>query len=224
MRERMEQALRLSKADYTEIRIEQREASKVIFRGRDLETADVVIDVGGIVRSLCRDGGWGIATFNSLDDLPERVEQAYRCAKAVHGEPIDLAEVPSSQERILVPLVKDFRGISLETKKTLIESYNEILLSYGDAIQDTTARYTDRFSRVFYANSEGTFIEEERPEVSIALAAVAREGDNVQRGFEGLALVQGFGGWRGRRSWRTRLLSAPSICCARRPWSAGAIR
>ena len=198
MRELMERALRTSKADYTEIRIEQQEASKVIFRGRDLETADVVIDVGGIVRSLYRDGGWGIATFNSLDDLPARVEQAYRCAKAVHGEPIELAEVSPSQERITVPLVKDFRGISLETKKTLIESYNEILLSYGDAIQDTTARYTDHFSRVFYANSEGTFIEEERPEVSVALSAVARQGDNVQRGFEGLALVQGFEGVEGQ--------------------------
>jgi len=97
MRELMERALRTSKADYTEIRIEQQEASKVIFRGRDLETADVVIDVGGIVRSLYRDGGWGIATFNSLDDLPARVEQAYRCAKAVHGEPIELAEVSPSQ-------------------------------------------------------------------------------------------------------------------------------
>ncbi|MDY7041073.1 MAG: TldD/PmbA family protein [Chloroflexota bacterium] len=198
MRERMEQALRTSKADYTEIRIEQREASKIIFRGRDLETADVVIDVGGIVRSLCRDGGWGIATFNSLDDLPARVEQAYQCAKAVHGETIELADASVSEERIAVTLVKDFRGVSLKAKKELVESYNEILLSYGTPIQDTSARYADRFSRVFYANSEGTFIEEERPEVSVALSAVARQGDNVQRGFEGLALVQGFEGVEGQ--------------------------
>jgi TldD protein len=198
MRECMEQALRTSKADYTEIRIEQREASTVIFRGRDLETADVVIDVGGIVRSLCRDGGWGIATFNSLDNLSARVEQAYQGARAVHGEPIELAEVPASEDRITVPLVKDFRGISLETKKALVEGYNEILLSYGERIQDTTASYTDRFSHVFYANSEGTFVEEERPGVSMALSAVAREDDNVQRAFEGLALVQGFEGMEGQ--------------------------
>ncbi len=41
-----------------------------------------VVDTGGIVRCLCRNNGWGIATFNSLDDLPARVEQAYECARA----------------------------------------------------------------------------------------------------------------------------------------------
>ena len=51
----MHDALTTSKADYTEIRLEEREATKVVFRGQDLETADMVVDRGGIVRALCHE-------------------------------------------------------------------------------------------------------------------------------------------------------------------------
>ena len=78
MRNRIKIALKSSKADYTEIRIEEREETTVVYRGKELETASAVIDRGGIVRCLCRDGGWGIATFNNCDDLPTKVEQAYQ--------------------------------------------------------------------------------------------------------------------------------------------------
>ncbi len=59
MRERIQTALHDSQADYTEIRLEERESSRVVFRGQDLETASVVLDRGGIVRCLVRDKGWG---------------------------------------------------------------------------------------------------------------------------------------------------------------------
>ena len=72
MRDKIEEALKHSKADYTEIRIEEKETSRVVFRGKDLETANANIDKGGIVRCLIRDKGWGVATFNNLDDLVDQ--------------------------------------------------------------------------------------------------------------------------------------------------------
>jgi hypothetical protein len=42
-REQVEAALRASRADYTEIRLERVESTRVVFRGPDLETADVVL-------------------------------------------------------------------------------------------------------------------------------------------------------------------------------------
>ena len=69
MREQIKAALQASKADYTEIRLEKREGARVVYRGQDLETADMVIDHGGIVRSMVKGGGWGLATFNDLSDL-----------------------------------------------------------------------------------------------------------------------------------------------------------
>ena len=193
MRERIQAALRGSRADYTEIRLDDRESSRVVFRGQDLETASVVLDRGGIVRCLVKDRGWGIATFNDMQDLSHRVQQAYEGARAIEGEePIELAPIPVSEEAITVPLERDFRGITLTEKTALTKEYNDIMLGYDSRIVDTQAVYMDRFSRVTFASSDGTFIEEEHPNVFVACLAVGREDGNVQRTYEGAAKVAGF--------------------------------
>jgi TldD protein len=193
MRERINAALRSSKADYTEIRLEEREATTIVYRGKDLETANAVIDAGGIVRCLCREGGWGVATFNSLDDLGGQVAQAYQCARVAQTEEsIELAPIAISEDRITVSLERDFRGVSMAEKKALAEGYNDILLGHSERIIDTATRYNDTFSRALFANSEGTFIEEERPMVTVYVVATARDGDNVQQAFESRSGQYGF--------------------------------
>ncbi len=193
MRDMLSAALKASRADYTEIRIEEREASRVSFRGPELETASTVLDKGGIVRCLVRGGGWGVATFNDLTDISRRVEQAYEGARAIRGELIDLAEVPVSEDRVTVPLEQDFRGVPLTEKRRLAAGYNDILRTFDPAIIDTSTSYWDSFSRVTYANSEGTLVEEERPMVNVSVSAMARADGNVQRAFEGVSKVSGFG-------------------------------
>ncbi|MEJ5312001.1 MAG: TldD/PmbA family protein [Anaerolineae bacterium] len=193
MKDRIEAALKSSKADYTEIRLEEREVTTVSYRGADLENAGAIIDAGGIVRCLCKDGGWGVASFNDRDDLIAKVEQAYQCAKVVQAaEPIELAPIPVVEERITVTLAHDFRGVSLAEKKALVEEYNGIIRGYSDKIVDTSIGYRDLFSRVHFANSEGTWIEEERPEVSLFLVAIARDGNNIQQAIESCAAQAGF--------------------------------
>ena len=193
MQDRISDALRHSQADYTEIRIEEREATTVAYRGRDLETANAVIDTGGIVRCLCRAGGWGVATFNDLDDLEAKVDQAVQCARvAASSEPIELAHIPVSEDRIAVALEHDFRDVPLAEKKALIEGYNQILLGYSDRIVDTQCYYGDSFSRVSFANSEGTFLQEERPLITARFGAIARDGDNVQIAMENRSGQRGF--------------------------------
>jgi predicted Zn-dependent protease len=70
MRNTIEEALKRSMADYTEIRIEDKQTSRVAFRGRDLETANANMDKGGMVRCLIRNNGWGVATFNDRSSAP----------------------------------------------------------------------------------------------------------------------------------------------------------
>ncbi len=190
-RERIQAALRASRADYTEIRLETWRTTKIIFHGRHLETVDMTFNEGGIVRALVRSGGWGLATFNNLETLERRVDQAYQSARWVQGEPINLAPVDFCEDEIRVALGTDFRQVPLAQKKELIEGYNEILLTQG-SIVDTQATYADQFITVTYANSEGAFIIEERPLVTVHLVATARQGDNVQRAADGLSVPAGF--------------------------------
>jgi TldD protein len=193
MRDKIQAALKHSKADYTEIRLEEGESTSVVYRGKNLEEASAVIDAGGIVRCLCRNNGWGVATFNNRDDLLTKVDQAYQCAQVAQSdEPVELAPIPVSDERFTVELKRDFRGVSLADKKSLIESYNNILLQYSSKIVDTTSMYADSFKKIYYANSEGTFIEEERPMVTIYTIPTARDRDNVQTAIKSLSAQRGF--------------------------------
>ncbi|MBN2386887.1 MAG: TldD/PmbA family protein [Anaerolineales bacterium] len=193
MRDRIQEALKRSRADYTEIRIEEKETSRVVFRGRELETAGANLDKGGIVRCLIKNKGWGVATFNDLDDLLNKVDQAHQCALVGSvPEPIELAPVEPVEKGMTAEIGRDFRDISLAEKKALADRYNQVMLAHSEKIIDTQAVYADTFSRVTLATSEGTYIEQERPSVVIGAFAIARHGDNVQQAHEAFSSTQGF--------------------------------
>jgi len=193
MRDRIQEVLKRSRADYTEIRLEEKESTRVAFRGKELETANANIDKGGIVRCLIRDKGWGVVTFNNLEELPAKVEQAYQCARVGSvPEPIELAPVVPVQSLTTAEMKRDFRDISLAEKKALAEHYNEILLSAGNKIIDTNAVYADSFVHLTLANSEGTYIEQDKPSVVVGGTAVARDGDNVQSAHDSRSSIQGY--------------------------------
>jgi TldD protein len=193
MRDKIEEALKQSKADYTEIRIEDKETSRVAFRGRDLETANANIDKGGMVRCLIRNKGWGVATFNDLDDLVAMVDQAYQCAQVgTVPDPIELTAAEPVESVTTAKLDIDFRDVPLSEKKVIAERYNQILLGYSDRIVDTQSIYSDVFTHLTMANSEGTYIEQDKPSVVIGAFATARDGDNVQQANEVFSSTKGY--------------------------------
>ena len=193
MRDRIQEALKHSQADYTEIRIEEKETTRVAFRGKELETGGSNIDTGGIVRCLIKNKGWGVATFNDLDNLTTRVDQAYQCAQVGSiPEPIELAQIAPVDQIMTVEMGMDFRDVSLSEKKALAERYNQVIQGYSDKIINTRTVYSDAFAHLILANSEGTYIEQEKPSVSIVALATARDGDNVQQSDVSFAGPQGF--------------------------------
>ena len=69
-------------------------------------------------------------------------------------------------------------------KKALMEEYNRIILGFHKSIQTSSIRYADSFKRIWFANSEGTYVEDEMPDVNLMTSAVGRDGDIVQTAFE----------------------------------------
>jgi TldD protein len=195
MRDRILKALEQSGADYAEIRVEREWRTRVVYQGRDLENLEASSELGGIVRCLVG-GGWGISVFNSLGELEQRVEDARRIAELVSSrisERVDLAPVEPVQDEVRVSLEKDPRSVSLQEKQSLLEAYNDIMLGYSDKVVSTRTRYGDSFKEVTIASSTGTFIVEERPDITLLLGAMAREGDgNVQLAAESDGWAAGF--------------------------------
>jgi len=194
LKDRLAAALKTSRADYTEIRVERTWSSAVTFRGRRLETATVSEDQGGFVRALDRGCGWGIASFTSLDELPAMVARAHELSRAIQlDRPIHLAETVPQVADAALDLDGDVRGISLGEKKKLIETYNGAMLGVSDAVVDTQAIYRDEVSEVWYVNSEGTALAQLRPEVTVSGTAIARRNGTIEKGLESIGLRKG---WR----------------------------
>lgn len=183
MRDRLAEALKVHDVEYADIRIEDEAGSRVMFRGPDLDRIDSSRTVGGIVRALYK-GGWGYSTFNDLEDLEVRVREACETARLVGKDKTYLAPVEPVVEVIKAEMVKDFREVALADKVLLADGYNRIVLGRHAKIQTSTLMYADSFKTIWYANSEGSYIEEEKPNIYVRIVATARDGDVVQSARE----------------------------------------
>ena len=194
MREIFEKALKNNKnnGDYIEIRAEKKETTTIHFQGEKLEKINYSQQTGGNVRALVK-GGWGFISFNQFDDLEEKIREAIEVASLIEKEEVSkLAMSLPVVEIINRELDKDFRQVSLREKKDLMENYNNIIMKSNHLIQSSNVIYTDRFSTIYFANSEGSYIEQEKPFLSAGFTAVAREGDNVQIASESVGSTKGF--------------------------------
>ena len=192
MRDRMEEALRGSGADYAEIRIERDERTSLSFRGRELDAISSSGSLGGVARALVR-GGWGVVTFNDLEDLRQHLRDAVSCARLVGAAKSEFADVEPAQEIIPAPAMeRDFRGVPLSEKKRVVEQYNHLMLGLHPKINTTRSAYSDQYRTIRFANTEGAYFERTRPDVIVSLTATARDGSLVQQGRERVGRSAGF--------------------------------
>ena len=218
MRDVLEDALKKCRADYAEIRYERRTTTSVVWRHKEIDVATVVSEEGGVVRVLDGSGGWGVATFNRLEDVGRFVELAAECARAMPKQEIPLAEVEPVVDEIRTELEDDFRRVPMAEKADLVRAYNDILLAAGDEVIDTQCAYRDTWVEKFYITSEGTWIYEQHPEIELRMFVVAKKDGNVQRAFWTYAKPGGFGVARGHEEQARKaarraidLLSAPPV-------------
>lgn len=179
MRSQIENALKGHDADYIEIRIEESEGTRIQYRDQHIEDIGRTTSCGGNVRALVK-GGWGFASFNGLDDLWNKAALAVKQARMVgHGE-AQLAPTEPIEDKVDCQVEKNPANIALPEKKGLLDEYNDVIWS-TPKIQSSSISYGDAQKRVIFANSEGSYIEQIKPDVTLRLAVVARDGSDVQQ-------------------------------------------
>ncbi|HEY9878539.1 MAG TPA: TldD/PmbA family protein [Leptolyngbyaceae cyanobacterium] len=172
------------RTDYLAIRLEQSEATDILLRGGRIETLSEGISIGGHVRA-CFKGGWGFASFNTLEGLVNRVEEAISAARMVGDDETLLAPVDPIQASCALPLTgTDPRHIPITRKKDLCSRYAEILQTVDDRITTTSVRYGDVTQHILLATSDGSLIEQSWSDMEMRFAATARDGETVQTGRE----------------------------------------
>jgi len=172
-------------ADYIEARLEESQASHITYRGRELESIGKRRAVGGNVRALVK-GGWGFTSFNDLSELASRVESAVEQARLAGGNnKSELAPVATVVDSVLTMQVKNPVAMPLAEKKRLLDEYNDVIWE-TPKIQTSIIAYGDSHKKTVFLSSPGSFIEQERADVTLRLAAIATEDAEVQQ--SGLSL------------------------------------
>jgi TldD protein len=170
-------ALRHSNAEYCEIRLEETETTAIVFRGKDIDQVSNTVSAGGNVRAL-KNGGWGFSSFNDLSELEARVIETCRQAELL-GEKlkrdIHLHPVESIEDDVYGNFAKEAFAVPLSKKVELLSKYNDIILKSPE-ITSSTVRYVDRHSHVYFGNTDGSMIYQEKMDIEGALIPVASNG------------------------------------------------
>jgi TldD protein len=171
--------LKKSRADYSEARLEEGQTSHITYRGKGLESIGRATAGGGNVRALVK-GGWGFTSFNSFDNVSDRVKLAVEQAQSAGSGKSRLAEIEPAVDDVPSGVAKNPVEMPLAEKKKLLDEYNEIIWGTPQ-IQTSTIGYSDSRKKVVFLNSEGSFITQERADVSLRLTAIAAKNGEVQQ-------------------------------------------
>lgn len=172
-----------AEADYCEIRVEDSRQTSVAFQGKDLDNVQESHMFGGNVRA-CVNGCWGFVTFNDLETLESRMQEAVRNARAAATASVEksvLAPVEAVEDVVKLDVKSDPRNVKIEDKIALFGAYNERMLGH-DGVTSTNLRYFDKYTHLRFANSEGTWLDRESMDMGMGGSAVARENGITARG------------------------------------------
>ena len=173
------EALNGYSADYIEAHLEESQSSYITYRGRELESTGRTAAIGGNIRALVR-GGWGFASFNNLDDLPSKVKLAVKQAGLVSNGKSKLAEIEPVVNTVPAKIDRNPVVMPLTEKKQLLDEYNDVIW-HTPKLQTSIISYGDSYKKTVFASSAGSYIEQERADITIRLTAVATEGNEVQQ-------------------------------------------
>lgn len=214
MRDKLTAALKGHEADYIEIRFEEGQSTRIVYRGERLEEIGRNSGVGGNVRALVK-GGWGFVSFNDLDALREKVDLAVAQAKLVGKVESKLAAVEPVDDVVAAEIKKDPAIISLEEKKLVLDEYNDLIMS-TPGIQTSNIGYADGRKKVIFANTERSYIEQNRVDISLRITAIASKSGVVRQvglsmGSKGdFSVIEGLQNQvKGLSQRAVQLLSAP---------------
>ena len=208
--------------DYVELRLEVNEATVIELAGTARRRVDHQIDIGGNVRAVVSGGYAGFVHFDSWERLEAHVAEAVALAQMAAAEsfaPRD-AWAPSQviQLRARVPYEEDPRRVSTEDKVALLQEYGEFGLAADPAIKGVQTRYFDRYRHLWFFNSLGSLVEQEKMDLGGSVLLIARRGGAVAQRGVSFGSSNDFGAVRGldgairdaaRRA--VALLDAPQI-------------
>ena len=166
-------------AEYVEVRVQKLCKTMLTLKEKNFEAAKQGIENGAAVRVLVN-GAWGFASVGMLDPktLTEAVSDACKMAKAASSKlrtPIKLVEAKAVEDKVLLNVRKNPANVSIEDKLKTTLTMSETILQYDVRMKSCTIDYLDLNGTNYFANNEGTYIEQDKLYVWSRITATAAE-------------------------------------------------
>ncbi|MCK4258309.1 MAG: TldD/PmbA family protein [Halanaerobiales bacterium] len=167
--------------DYLEIHLEDSNMMTIDVKKSKVESINTDFIYGGNVRTLSK-GGWGFVVFKDLAELEEAVKKSILQAKLVGKEKSYWAKVEPIEFESKITFINDPRKVSLEEKVKLLKDYSSLVDEYDERIITSQAAYREKFMNTIFANSEGSYIKQEKTDIAMAIRVTAVKDGNTQTG------------------------------------------
>ncbi|MHA2246770.1 MAG: TldD/PmbA family protein [Candidatus Hodarchaeales archaeon] len=169
---------------FAEARIFSKMNERINMKKGYVEEARSTFEQGFNVRIILN-GAWGYATSSRLNeaDIPLVVKQAIDVAKASSlklRKPVTLTEEPIITDTYITPFKIDPFEANIEEKIELLKLADSTMREAGEQIKVTESEIDSHKIKLFFANSEGTKINQEQTYVGCTVRATA-VGMEVQR-------------------------------------------
>ncbi|HTL05763.1 MAG TPA: TldD/PmbA family protein [Gemmatimonadales bacterium] len=187
-------AIAQSRAGYSELRLRRVWSTSVLVRDRGVELAGAGVETGGCARCCSPETGWGAVGFSGASRLEAQLHRAHELSLAAGSRlPVRLAAIPTRQLELTDPFSDDPRELTLPEKRQRAEALAAELFAADRRVSGARVLCRDEVTETWLATSEGTWIHEVRPSVSVALLVVAEEAGNVERALGSLSARGGWG-------------------------------
>lgn len=179
-------------ADFAEIFIEQKESVAISCEDGKIEKINTGIDLGMGIRVIA---GESTSYVHSNDVSLENGRQMAKLAGQVARENRQKKSVQEFQipPKGVQQVVRQHPGqIELDDKIALLRVADAEARALDKAIKQVALGYSDVVQNVLIANSEGTYVEDERTRVRLACNSIAQQEGQIQTGFASLGGACGF--------------------------------
>lgn len=173
--------------DFADVFIEERQSTLITLEDGQVERVQAGLDRGAGVRVL---SGESTAYAYTNDLSREGLLNAAATASRALGQ--RETAVAQDLRKESPPLALSSDAVPLERKVAAVIAGDKAARSADKNIKQVIVGYGDLVQRVTVANSEGSFMEDDRTRIRFTVNAVAAEGAVIQTGFEALGTTAGF--------------------------------
>jgi TldD protein len=183
-------------AEYVEVRAQKLFKTMLTLKEGRVEAAKQGIENGAALRVLVN-GAWGFASVGALDfeTLHEAASDACRMAKAAGSRlktPIKLVQTKAVEDKVIAKPRKEPAKIPIEDKISTTMAMNNKILGYDNHMKSCTIDYLDLTGTNYFANSDGTHIEQDKLYVWSRIMATAAEANVITFSREEIGSTSGY--------------------------------